>query len=568
MKAITRKTLVASVFALAPFVAQAETAVPKMSPGQATLIGKMNLATVAASKTNEEALAALRNAKPVAPRPRLLPNGKPAAARSFDSAALLRAGANTRVASAGLTSISGFTGITEGVNAAANGYELEPPDQGMTVANGVVGEVVNNTLQFFQSGQPLSAPVATSAFFNSGSVASLSDPHITYDPSVQRWFVDELTYNGPLGYGFYLAVSTTSNPLGSYNVYFLPSFSSDLAGCGSSGCLPDYPQVGYDANGFYITADLFGPSSFVAAAIYAFPKVDLVEGRSFTYPRFALQDFVVQPVVPAPNVPFSLANGGTEYFVTARNIFDNSTTIRVWEVQNTFNLAISPGTLTAVSYDMTGESYTSTVPSTEPNDVGPYGKSLGATTSPLLDGGYNSFTANGKLVYNSRIFAALTTGSVDSNGLARDIVAWFQIGVGGAKPKLVTQGYIVPPTGYSISYPGLALNIAGNGYIGMTITNPNKKVVGGYPSTAVVPFTHGTVGAITVTGVGGASDDGFTGYGGPGPAGVGRWGDYASAVVDPVTGIFYTANEFIPDPNVYTRGTFANWGTFITAIHQ
>jgi hypothetical protein len=58
-----------------------------------------------------------------------------------------------------LTGLAGFTGIYEGSNLAATGSELEPPDQGMAVNAGVVGEVVNNTIQFFKSGQPLTAPL-------------------------------------------------------------------------------------------------------------------------------------------------------------------------------------------------------------------------------------------------------------------------------------------------------------------------------------------------------------------------------------------------------------------------
>ena len=61
--------------------------------------------------------------------------------------------------------------------------------------------------------------------------------------------------------------------------------------------------------------------------------------------------------------------------------------------------------------------------------------------------------------------------------------------------------------------------------------------------------------------------DGFTGCPGPGPGKVGRWGDYGAATVDSVTGYFYTANEMIPNPTTYPRGTFANWGTFITQLH-
>ena len=103
--------------------------------------------------------------------------------------------------------------------------------------------------------------------------------------------------------------------------------------------------------------------------------------------------------------------------------------------------------------------------------------------------------------------------------------------------------------------------------MGMTITNKSPSVAGGYPSAAFLQFT-GTAptGSITVSGPGFTSDDGFSGCQGPGPGQVGRWGDYAAATVDSVTGFFYTANEMIPNPTTFPRGQFANWGTFITQL--
>ena len=544
--------------------ASAETLRPVVST-RATLMGSVNFAALAASKANTTPRTA-----PNTPRLRLLPNGTPVTGSRPDARTLLHVAPNAGVdGGTHISSLTGFTGITEGVNLEATGGELEPPDQGMAVDHGIVGEIVNNTVQFFKSGQPLTAPLNNAVFFNSGDVAQLSDPHITYDPSVQRWFADELTYSGPLGYGFFLAVSATADPTGMWNVYFIPSATSDLKGCGKSGCLPDFPQVGYDANGFYITADLFGPKRFVGAGLYAIPKAYLVTGHNVTATRFILPDFVGQPAVPAPGEPFSLANGGTEFFMTARNIYNGSDKIRVWQLQNTFNIISDPSSLVVVKKDLNAEAYTGTVPSTQPDIIGPYGKSQKATSAPMLDGGYNAFSANVKMA-RGHLFAALTTGGMDSKGLARDTIAYFEVGVKGKSPRLLNQGYIVPPDGYSISYPGLALDRAGNGFIGVTITNPDKRVAGGYPSTAIIPFTAlGGPGAITVTGVGGATDDGFTGYGSPhSPGEVGRWGDFASAAVDAATGIYYTANEFIPDPAVYPRGTFANWGTYVTSIQQ
>jgi hypothetical protein len=383
--------------------------------------------------------------------------------------------------------------------------------------------------------------------------------------------VEELYANGAFN-GFVIAVSTTSDPLGSYNVFQVDDGSAGIAKCRGS-CFPDYPQVGFDANGFYIGADLFSNTTgnFVSTGFYALPKAALEAGSSFNYVYFLLPEFVLQPAIPAPGEEFVKTAGGTEYALTARNIYDGSSNLRLYAFSNTSQLDINPLALTVSRVTLPAEPYTYPVPSTQPDNVGPYGQSVGATASPKLDGGYTAFGGGVKLAAG-KLYGALTTGSTDGNGLARDVVAWFEVRPvltrNGLAGNVTNQGYLVPPDGYSVSYPSFALDKHGKGVIGESITSPQANAVGGYPSTAFVAFSHGKAGgAITVVGAGAASDDGFTGYP-PYGSGVGRWGDYAGGTMDAVTGDWYVSNEFIPDSNVYPRGFYANWGTFITKVHK
>ena len=461
----------------------------------------------------------------------------------------------------------GFVGIYGGSNAAAFGSDLEPPDQGLAVNNGMVAEVVNDSFQVFDStGAPLRNPVSLYSFMAVDSSAGLGDPHVEYDASTQRWFVSGYLQTGSFN-GFALAVSVSNNPLGVYSVYQVDAGTANIPACAGS-CFPDYPQVGYDANGFYIAADLFSnvTGGFVAAAVYALPKAALITGQPLNYGYFLLNDFVVEPSIPAVPGGYDSSAGGTEYLMTARSIYNGSATLRVYAISNTSAI----GSLGEVAnmIDLKAEPYGPTVPSTQPDEIGPRGQSQGATSAPSLDGGYHSFGSGVKYL-NGALYGALATASKDGNGLPRDVIAWFKVAVSSA-PHSVTasiggQGYIVPPNGYSITYPGWALDGNANGIIGTTVTNPNPNVVGGYPSAGFVRVTNGVPGRFyVVTGQGAASDDGFTGYSGPGPAGVGRWGDFSSATVDPVTGLFYVGNEFIPNAAVYPRTRYENWGTFIT----
>jgi hypothetical protein len=142
-------------------------------------------------------------------------------------------------------SLIGFTGIHAGDNAAANGYEPEPPDQGLAVNNNVVAEINNNVVRFFNAttGAPLTGPIATSAFFGVPAGFNLADPQVFFDPVSQRWIFDEIMYNNSFD-GFALAVSQTSDPLGKYFLYPLRAFSDDLPGCGGLGLLNRLSESG------------------------------------------------------------------------------------------------------------------------------------------------------------------------------------------------------------------------------------------------------------------------------------------------------------------------------------
>jgi hypothetical protein len=210
------------------------------------------------------------------------------------------------------------------------------------------------------------------------------------------------------------------------------------------------------------------------------------------------------------------------------------------------------------------------VPSQQPNIVGPYCQSQGVTAAPQLDGGDSSFTATLQKA-GGRLYGVLPFGARDRHSLARDVLAWFAVQPTltseALTAQVVTQGYVIPGSGYSATYPAFALNRFGAGAIGMTITSVDASAVGGYPSAAYIQFNRGPVGSIVTTGPGFTSDDGFTGCPQAGPGTIGRWGDYGAGTVDAATGYFYLGAEMIPNPTLYPRGQFENWGTFITQLH-
>src|SRR5712672_2209259 len=210
----------------------------------------------------------------------------------------------------------GFEGLNhyqQRYSRGGNQFSLEPPDQGLCVGNGHVVEVVNdvfnvysaatgasllpdNTATNIVAGFPrnVNHAVDLNSFYGYAPAINRStgvraqfvtDPSCYYDAATQRWFVVVLTLetnpNGSFTHVNHLdiAVSQTSNPTGLWNIYRV-----DVTNDGSPGntggpcpCLGDYPHIGADANGFYITTNAYpwGPGAFDGAQLYAFSKGQL-----------------------------------------------------------------------------------------------------------------------------------------------------------------------------------------------------------------------------------------------------------------------------------------------------
>ena len=462
-----------------------------------------------------------------------------------------------------------------------NQFSLEPPDQALAVGAGKVLEVVNNALMVYDpSGNPLlPTPVATNKFFLQFSEINrttgergpfLSDPRAYYDAPTGHFFVVEWatlndTQGNPLNISVqFLAVSQTSDPTGSWFIYNFETTHQDLAGC---PCEPDFNQLGLDANGVFITQNLFGIANlnFVGASLYALPKVALENGSGY-FVEFPVQtnDFTIHPTVAPPNGKFATEANGTEYFVeTTDDLTSNglSNIVNIWAVSGTNSLNTSTPSLTlAVTPVKTQTVNANLVPAAQKDGPRPLGNSLG-DPKPFLnpDDGRVSSTP---VYLNGKIWAVASTAVRRSTGALGDGIAWFQFTASGGTPALtakVKSEGIISPGNRNLLYPAIAMNTAGQGGIGLTVVSSAM-----YPSAGIISMPEFVNPTIHVTGPGALPDDGFTAYPQFGGDGVGRWGDYGAAATDEY-GDTWFANENIPPVTpAYPRSPLANWGTFIT----
>src|SRR3954453_2087924 len=196
---------------------------------------------------------------------------------------------------------TGFEGLDIRDTVFSQGFELEPPDQGLCggrfQTTTFLWEEVNLAIGLFDTNQNQYTPPALglNALYGVGPAFDpstgkfgpfLSDPKCYFDVDTGRWFhtvleadVDPDTGDLTGGANTFLAVSSTTDPLGPYNIYAI-----DATHANCTLCIGDQPLLGADANGFYISTaeyDLAPPAGspgFFGAQIYALDKRALAAG--------------------------------------------------------------------------------------------------------------------------------------------------------------------------------------------------------------------------------------------------------------------------------------------------
>ncbi len=483
-----------------------------------------------------------------------------------------------------------------------NQFTVEPPDQGLSVGNGYVLESVNDVLRIFDTqGKPLTGPVDLNSFYGYAPAYNratgqfgpdITDPSSYYDAQLQRWFhlvltLDRKGTTSALSGTTHLdlAVSNTSSPLGSWTIYRIDVSNNGQDGtpnhgCDGGYCLGDYPHLGADAHGLYITTNEFATlgNGFYGAQIYAFSKRELAAGGPVQYALFNTSDyadaqgnpgFTVWPAVSNPG-DYVSENGGTERLLSSDAVFADSGTsshIRIWTLTNTSSLDSATPAVSLTSGFVDTEAYGIPPVSAQKDGPHPQGELRGYPVTPL-----DSNDSRMQQVYyaNGKLWAALDTGvTTDGQNVFAGVAYFVIIPQGAASGKVQMQGYIDLP-GNNVTYPAVAVTPSGRGAIGFTVVGPDYFPSAGFSGVDAIAGA----GPVQIAGAGAGPQDGFSQYP-PAPAGRPRWGDYGAAVVDGSS--IWLANEYIgqvctvaqytADPTCgNTRAPLGNWGTRITQL--
>lgn len=513
-----------------------------------------------------------------------------------------------------------------------NQFSIEPPDQALCVGNGYVLESVNDVLKIFdRSGKALTGDVGLNSFYGYAPAVdrkakprvygpSITDPVCYFDPQVKRWFHAVLTLDTDPKTGAQtgpnhldIAVSSSANPLGSWTVYKIPVQNDGTQGTPvhpNCPCLGDYPHIGADANGIYLTTNEFPLSGgFNSAQIYAISKSALLSGSTTVklvqidtadYLLDGNPGFTVWPAV-SPAGDFERDNHGTEYMMSSVAVFSatgNDTRLRVWALGNTKSLDSATPNVTLLHDVVNVDQYGVPPAIVQKEGNAPLRDCLNDRTlaTPFGPGCWNYFVGTQPATPETlvaldpndsrmqqvfftgdKIYAALDTvvnvAGKDQAGIAyyvlRPSVSANRVGA-----AVVRQGQLAL-AGNNVTRPAIAALPNGKGVIGFTVAGPDH-----FPSAGYIRFSkhaghHGE--KIKVIAAGKGPDDEFGGYAAFGTP-RSRWGDYAAAAVDGDD--IWIANEYIAqsctlkeftDPAALfacnaTRVALTNWGTRISRI--
>jgi hypothetical protein len=505
-----------------------------------------------------------------------------------------------------------------------NQFSVEPPDQALCAGNGFIVEAVNDVFRAYHTdGTAATGVIDLNTFYNypaaivrSGPHAgergpSITDPVCLFDASTQRFFLVVLTLdhvgltaatngNNHLD----IAVSNSADPTGGWTIFKLPVQNNGTEGtpdhhCNSGHCLGDYPHIGADANGIYLTTNEFafsGPG-FYGSQLYGISK-NLLLGGSGSVVLFNTlglgpdgAGFTVWPAT-VPGTTFATDNGGSEFFLSSDAVFTNDGTsqqILQWTMSNTASLNSSSPSVNLALSTIAVDEYAVPPRANQPAGNRPLGQCIADTvTLPNCNtlvagiGTHNNATfgpPNGQLnsndsrmqqvMYaNGKLWGALDT-AVNVGGQSRAGIAYYV--VNPSSGKLVLQGQ-AGLTASDLTYPAVGVTDSGRGVIAFTLTGDTD-----FPSAAYAALDAQVgMGDVSVAAAGVGPWDGFTSYVAFG-SGRPRWGDYGATSV--IGGTIYTASEYVAQTCTYadyiviprgecggSRAPLGNWSTHISAI--
>lgn len=367
------------------------------------------------------------------------------------------------------------------------------------------------------------------------------DPVVLFDHKAKRWVFSQFAlFEGPNRDGHQcVAVSTTSDPLGTYHVYDFEV---------SPGAVNDYPKIGVWPDGYYMTTNEFDAFTlaFEGVNITVFERREMLMGDAAQFIQFTIPftgavpfAFSLQPShLEGPASPFSEPNLVIQA-CDAQTWGCATDGYRFWLLDVDF-VHPEDSTCTELPLLPTPKAFDSELCGFSSNCI-PQPPAPNAAGLASL-GQFTMFRFHNRLVNGVRLAAISHTVDVGGN---RAGVRWAQFDLTDpSNPSILDTGTHAPDDGLHRWMPSVSMDQKGNlaiGYSRSSLTTfPSAYYTG--RETADPPMTVQQEAACRD---GGGSQQFTT-----------RWGDYSTVSIDPEDDCtFWVHQEYVE-----TTGVF-NWST-------
>lgn len=423
------------------------------------------------------------------------------------------------------------------ISECCSGSAAVPPDPHLAVGPNQVIATVNSAIAIYDKhGNVLAGPVDANAFFSVASGCSgVFDPTVEYDESADRFVM-----NYDASPNDCIAVSTSSNPVGSWYLY---AFGTSIDS--SQGDFFDYPHIGTGDQAIYLGANIFFGNGDFAGRVWALNKSVMYAGTTLTIN--APHDLIdtVSGYADGTPTPMQLHGSasvpGTHYIVTDDPSFSGNT-FGIWRWDDP--TGVSAPVLVGYADLATATGVNAQFPIDQVQLGAPI--KVQANDVRTLDAEWR----NGHLWLAHQMSCNIGSGA---QGCAR----WAEVDPVDAG---VLQAGVVAMDGKSISFPNLAVNADDDMALGFTVTGPATR-----PSVYVAARLGNDPlntlrDALEVR----SGDTIYNAFDGS-PT---RWGDYSGMAADPDGQHLWYLGEYakggIGEP--YSPDEYGNWGTYVQQI--
>ena len=406
-----------------------------------------------------------------------------------------------------------------------------PPDPHMAVGPNHVISMVNGRFHIYDREGNLLKNISDAAWV--GQVINhpvVTDPQVIYDHYANRWVMLWLTINdAALQSSMTICYSDNENAIGTWYMYAL---NGSVNGTTNSNAFGDYPQLGYDDLGIYISSrEFFFAGGLAGAKIKILNKSQLysANGGPLTFTDLwnirllnGLQTDDLHPTIsydPGKN---------TAYFVIVPN---SGNYYSFYKISNPITNPVLSGVNLAVPFFGTA----------------PDAQQLGGGT-PLSSGGGGSGMRNAPIIRDDSLYAVHHIRNTRDN--ISTSIKYFVIDV---NTNSVVKQEEFGSTGFYYIYPSIAVDKDHN--VAITYTRSGlTEYAGSYYSTRLVSDPQGFSPSKVMT-------EGKANYVNAPGGGANRWGDYLGAALDPV-------DQY----NIWLYSEYASainqWGTWLTEIRM